>query len=203
MRPSQAQVTENGAMSPKPYTRQSVIDAYQRLGSVRDACDETGCSPYVAVIWLSKAGVLKANERARYGCESSQRGAEAELEFQRLAPQAVCANSTVASNNPSFDFMVGETTVDVKSAIPRSDGRWGWTMPGNKALQPDFVVVFLANDKTGLQSGYRILLLPVALMPDSRSKALRPENDKSPLWDFEVQPEALAELLAESAEDAP
>lgn len=184
-------------MSEQAYTRQSVIEAYQRLGNVRATCAETGVSPYVAVIWLTQAKVLKPSDSSRYGCASSRRGALAEQEFQRLVPQAISANRNVAEHTPGFDFMLGELTIDVKFTSPSpTDGKWRWRMPGNKALQPDFVVVFLSNDSETLAAGYRMLLLPVVLFPGQTGITLTPKRfHEHPLLEFEVQPDTLAGLL--------
>lgn len=179
------------------YSRESVIAAYQRIGNVRGTCAETGCSPYVAVIWLTKAGVLKTSDRANYGSAESKRGGLAEREFQRLVPAAVSANATVADNNPSFDFMLGECSIDVKFAGLRD--KWGWRMPGGKALQPDFVVVFLSADRDVLDAGYRLLLIPTVLYPEHRTMSLTPSNGISPFWDFEIAPGDLAATLEDAA----
>lgn len=182
----------------KQHIRAGIIESYRKHQNIKLTCMETGCSPYTAFIILKKTGLLSIQEKISYGTPSSKNGAMAEDEFQRLVPRAVSANRVVQNNCPSFDFMVGETSIDVKYAALRRNGNYGWSMCGKKLLKPDFVVVFLA-EKTLLQDGYRILLLPEAMFPDNNSMSLSKNNTSNRLLDFEIQPQDLQDALLEHA----
>lgn len=103
------------------YDRASVLEAYGRTSSLRAACAETGCPPYVAYIWCKKAGVLALHDKTRYGTRANQMGALAEKEFQRLVPRAMPANATLDPNCPAFDFDVdGITSARTSSGCTRA-----------------------------------------------------------------------------------
>ncbi len=181
------------------YDQASVLAAYHHHGSVRGACAATGCPPYIAYIWLQKAGALTLADKSSYGCENAKLGAAAEKEFQRLVPKAMPANDVLRANCPAFDFDVGGVLVDVKYSSGRS-GMWTWRMAGYKEIRPDFFAVFLATAQSGrLDDGYRLLLLPEELFAEHKSGKISQGNTSSPFWDFECQPGELASVLGMSA----
>lgn len=177
--------------------REKLLAAYARLGNLRAACAETGAAPYVAYIWCRKAGVLKADDKSRYGSQAQRRGASAEAEFKRLVPAAMPANSALVKNCPGFDFDVDGILVDVKySSRNKCGGAWRFFTARHKPLAPDLYVVFFATDPGGdLADGYRLLLIPHDFVSDRSVINLQP-NSGSELWQLEVQPETLSGLLA-------
>lgn len=180
------------------YSRDLVVAAYREAGNIRATCAKTGVSPYTAFIWLKQAGVLTLDDKSSYGTRSAKAGAEAEMEFQRLVPDAIPANKHIQNNCPSFDFLVHELSVDVKFSAIRSGGDWGWRMCRHKPLKPDFVVVFLSQGRT-ISDGYFILLLPEQLFEDRASMSLSQTSRDSFLWDFQIGPDSLSKTLHEAS----
>lgn len=185
----------------RPYDREAVIAAYRRTGNVRAACDETGAPPYVAYIWLRKAGALSVEDKRCYGSRAHRRGGEAEQEFQRLVPAAMPANKLLERNCPAFDFDVGGILVDVKySSIRTSSGAWGFQFAKRKPIKPDFYCAFFATDPSGaLAGGYRLFLVPHFLFDGRNCVTLSPDDTGHDLLNFEIEPGELAPTLAEAA----
>lgn len=183
------------------YDREQVLEAYRRIGTVKGVCDQTGCPPYIATIWLKKARLLTPKDNQSYGTKSSKNGALAEAEFQRLVPEAVSANTHIQENNPVFDFMIGDLTVDIKySSLWKTVGKWGFRTALDKAFAPDLYCAFLATQNSGkLSDGYHILLIPSDLA-DGKSITLTPSNQGSPWWQFAVAPDQLRAALLEMAD---
>ena len=181
------------------YDKKSVIAAYQKTGNLKGACSETGAPPYIAFIWLKKAGLLTSNDKCNYGTRGQQLGAEAEKEFQRLVPQAMSANKHLQDNCPAFDFDIFGTTVDVKySSIRNSSAQWGFKTANAKALKPDFYVAFFATDTSGdLKDGYRVFVFPDEVFGGRTNISLSPHNSKSEWLDFEIEPEKLRDFFEE------
>ncbi|MCL2524583.1 MAG: hypothetical protein FWF17_08325 [Betaproteobacteria bacterium] len=182
------------------YNKDQIFECYKRLGSIKGVCVETGCPPYIAYIWLRKAKLLRENDKQQYGTSSSKLGAAAEAEFQQLVPEAMAANINLEPNNPSFDFMVGDLTIDVKySSIRPSDGRWGFNTARNKALVPDLYCAFFATAPGGkLKDGYHLLLIPHEMLC-VKDPVLRPDDRDNPLWQFAIEPAALRSTLLSMA----
>lgn len=175
------------------YSRESVIESYQKIGTLKGVCADTGAPPYTAFIWLKKAGMLTNSDSVKYGTTGSRRGAEAEKEFQRLVPKAMNANRELQGNCPSFDFEIDGVTVDVKySSIRQSTGSFGFKV-GKKTLQPNFFAVFLPKTADGeLRVGqYNLLLIPYETIAHRKCVTIN-TNGKGDLWDFEIPPKELA-----------
>lgn len=186
------------------YSKESVLAAYRLFGSVKEACKETGCPPYIAYIWLTKAGMLNSKDRIQYGGRSQREGASAEQEFQRLVPDAMDCNAHMALNNPGHDFMLGQIKVDVKFSAIGTRGNWHFDVQRNrpgmrnrKDALPDFFVVFATEGKF-IKDGYRLFLFPRDMVKSQRSVRWTPEVP-SCWFDFEVEPEALAAILHEAS----
>lgn len=181
------------------YDKDSVIAAYKQSGNLRGACEMTGAPPYIAFIWLKKAGLLTSTDKSRFGSRASKLGAEAEKEFQRLVPKAMCANKHLESNCPSFDFDVMGATVDVKySSIRPSTGRWCFKTAAHKTMCPDWYAAFFAIEENGdLSRGYHLLLIPHYAVSDLKYVELNPANKHSDWWLFKITPENLQKCLTE------
>ncbi|MCL2656868.1 MAG: hypothetical protein FWD62_05490 [Betaproteobacteria bacterium] len=182
--------------------RELILESYGRIGNIKGVCAETGCSPYSVYIVLQKEKLLKERDRRNYGTATGLRGRDAEDEFQRLVPQAVNANKTIDQNMPSFDFMIGEITVDVKCYRPSSqNNKWALRFAHNKAFGPDFYSMFLLNDRDSeVTDGYRILLIPHALTVGASAAYIDPKvPEMYSWWDFLIAPNELAQVLSEAA----
>jgi len=157
------------------YTREQVINAYQRLGNIKSVCIETGCAPYVAYKWLKISKLLTTQESTRYGTNGQKQGARAELEFKRLVPFAMPTNKMLENNYPAFDFDINGTTVDVKfCSLCNGSGRYGFRTAQNKYMRPDWYCAFLANPevKELIPGEYRILVIPDAMVQTIKSVSL-------------------------------
>lgn len=183
------------------YTKDSVIAAYREHGSLRAACDRTGAPPYVAFIWLKKAGLLTNSDKRSFGTRGSKLGAEAEREFQRLVPHAMCANKNLEPNCPSFDFDLNGVTIDVKySSIRKSTGRWQFKTATHKTMCPDWYAAFFAIHPSGdLKLGYNLFLLPNYFLEEVGCLELSPDNTASDWRLFKVSPEKLQQHLMDAA----
>lgn len=182
-------------MTTHAYTREQVYEVYKQHGSIRAVTDETGCPPYTAFIWLKKAGVLNSVDSVRYGTQASRNGGMAEREFKRLVPKAMAANEHLHANCPSFDFDINGWMVDVKFTSINKSGAYRFQTAGNKALRPDFFCVF-ACAKGSIQSGYRILLIPEAMITNTSTFHFRDGDTRNDeVWLYEVHPEALAGIF--------
>jgi hypothetical protein len=193
-----------------PYTKQSVIDAYKRIGNIRGVCEETGCPPYNAYIWLRIEGMLTIDEKCSYGTAGAKLGGDAEKEFQRLVPKAMCANSNIRKCNPVFDFMLGNITIGVKASSPKMhEGRKYWKfetagcLKGKKAKKstPDFYCVFLCFSRDRrIGGGYKLLLVPHDLTIGQGAVSINVEKDENEWLNFLIEPDDLASTLAEAAD---
>ncbi|MDR0478580.1 MAG: hypothetical protein LBH31_01985 [Burkholderiaceae bacterium] len=184
------------------YTRESVIESYGRIGNIRGVCEETGCPPYNAYIWLRKTGILTVNDRCSYGTSASKLGGDAEAEFQHLVPKSINANKYIDKNMPSFDFMVGKATIDVKYCGYRNDGKWIFKTAANKYLAPDFYCAFLIIEKDkGIKGPYHTLLIPHDLTTGVGQvyiDSCAPEISR--WWPFIIPAKELASVLDDAAD---
>lgn len=94
--------------------KESVVDIYLRTKDFQRAVKESGLPALVAHIKLLESGVVTIKDRIDYCSESVRRGAEAEKMFQEIVTKAVDANRIIKMNNPIFDFMYGDLTIDIK-----------------------------------------------------------------------------------------
>lgn len=180
------------------YTRDQVLDAYKKHGSIRAVTEETGCPPYTAFIWLKKSGDLKSVDSIRYGTQASRNGGMAELEFKRLVPKAMAANEHLHANCPSFDFDINGWMVDVKFSSINKTGSFRFQTSSRKELRPDFYCVF-ACEKGSINTGYRILLIPEEMVTNSSSVSIRNgTTSDDEVWLYEVAPKNLAAVFDDS-----
>jgi len=180
------------------YTREQVIESYQRLGNIAAVCTETGCPPYVAYKWLKIGKVLTPEEGTRYGTNGQKQGARAELEFARLVPFAMSANRELQRNCPAFDFDINGTTVDVKFAsLCAANGAYQFRTAHAKPMRPDWYCVFLSAPESKEFDAERcqILVIPDALVCGLKSVTI--QKDGGRYWDFEIKPDALADFFRE------
>jgi hypothetical protein len=180
------------------YEREMFLSAYMRLGSMREACAECGVKPFYGYMWLKKTGNMSIGDKCAYGSASSRLGGAAELEFQRLVPNAVPSNSVIARNNESFDFTVDGVTIDVKYSGLRASGKWGFQTARRKRRKPEFYAAFFATDPGGkLEDGYRLFLIPHDMIAGHGSVTMRRDNTTHFLIDYEVSPDRVAEMIEE------
>lgn len=177
-----------------------IVDIYLECGDFYEAVARSGLPTLVAHVKLLKSGVLKIHDKIKYGSINQKRGAEAEELFQKLVPNAIDANKFWKINNPIYDFMYKELTIDVKYASLYKKRQWSVRI----SSKADFTVVFLERAVgAGLNKAY-ILLIPYAFVEERRTKGRdvsRTLSKKSYLFEQTmVLPESLVDLLDAYAE---
>lgn len=69
-----------------------IVDIYKDCGDFYKAVELSGLSLKVAHIKLMKAGILKIQDKIKYGSKATALGGKAEELFQKLVPEAIDAN---------------------------------------------------------------------------------------------------------------
>lgn len=190
-------------------TQYRVLDSYYRNnGNLKAITIDVGLSVWLCAKTLEQLGLSPnwnsyRDSFTRQGVNAQ--GASGEEEFKRLVPYAVDMNGQYQANNPVFDFLVGETTVDVKTGKlrrhPRSNSGWYEFKILSQEL-PDFYAFFALKDsEKPLSAGnYHLFLIPSAVIPE-RISSVRigeiTERHRNPYWDFEIEPAALSVILEE------
>lgn len=190
-------------------TQYRVLDAYYRNnGHLKAITEETGLTVWIVAKTLEQLGLSPNWASYRDRAESGNKGGVAEEEFRRLVPSAVDMNMNYKMNNPVFDFVINEKTIDVKSSSlvgKSSVQQYGMRIrshPEDENL-PDFFCLFCLIDKTKpLTAGnYHILLIPKEVLPANNERiaiaAKGRQANSAMYWDFEVEPSALASILGD------
>ena len=131
--------------------KKDIVEIYKECGNFHQAVKESGLPTLVAHIKLLSSGVLKIQDKIKYGSESARLGGKAEEYFQKLVPEAVDANKYWRVNNPKYDFMYKNITIDVKfsscykSRRSKESKARHWTARCNG--RADLYVIFLENEK--------------------------------------------------------
>lgn len=187
-------------------TEYRVMSAYFKYnGRLADIVKETGLTVWIVAKTIENLGYppkWQEYRDSRYITKSGTAGVGAEDKFRSLVPDALDMNEDFAENNPIYDFIVHEKTVDVKElTIITSSGRspyWELKLKG-KEVYPDYFCLFLCQDKNNRINGeFDILLIPSAVIPDNRKTlAIRSEEseNKNFWYQFRVDPNSLAYML--------
>lgn len=184
--------------------KRDIVEIYKECGNFHRAVKESGLPALVAHVKLLSSGVLKIQDKIKYGSESARVGGKAKELFQKLVPEAVDANKYWQRNNPKYDFMYKNMTIDIKfsscykSRNKESNARH-WTARCNGTA--NLYVIFLENEKNTdeekkLENPY-ILLIPNGFLHIKKNKHFT----KSSVFftDFQVKKENLKEMLDEYA----
>lgn len=190
-------------------TEYRVMDAYFRHnGRLADICDETGLKVWIVAKTIENLGYSprwQEYRESRYITKQGNFGIGAEAEFRRLVPSAVDMNEDYKENNPAFDFIVNDKTVDIKEATlvkRRTSLVWDIHIKATNE-RPDFYCLFLCLDKEKRAKGdYHLLLIPKEALPESdRTRMLNISGRDTPAhrhwFQFEVDPAALGYMLGE------
>lgn len=155
----------------------------------------TGMSTLKLHLTLAKAGVLTITDKVNYGTRNAKLGGKAEELFQKLIPEALPVNGYKA-NNPEFDFVYKNLTIDVKFSSLFSRGKskyWRVRTKGN----PDLYVIFLERDEGDELENPYILLFP-SVFKETKSVHISSKGDL--FKEFRVYKDDLAEMLKEYGE---
>lgn len=185
--------------------KRDIVEIYKECGNFHQAVKESGLPALVAHVKLLSSGVLKIQDKIKYGSESVRLGGKAEELFQKLVPEAVDANKYWQRNNPKYDFMYKNMTIDIKfsscykSRKNKESNARHWTAECNGTA--NLYVIFLENEKNTdeekkLENPY-ILLIPNGFLHIKKNKHFT----KSSVFftDFQVKKENLKEMLDEYA----
>ncbi|MGQ0285808.1 riboflavin synthase subunit alpha [Pasteurellaceae bacterium 22721_9_1] len=190
----------HGFIKQNETTQYRVLDAYYKYnGNLKAITEETGLTVWICARTLQELGLSPNWASYKNRAESTNKGDWAEEEFRRLVPGALDMNMQYQMNNPLFDFIVNDKTVDVKmSTVGKNKNSYQIRIRHTKDGElPDFFCLFLMIDK----DKYNILLIPKEILPDNQTQLNivskgTPANS-SMYWDFEVQPSALAAMLGD------
>ena len=185
--------------------KRDIVEIYKECGNFHQTVKESGLPALVAHVKLLSSGVLKIQDKIKYGSESARLGGKAEELFQKLVPEAVDANKYWQRNNPKYDFMYKNMTIDIKfsscykSRKNKESNARHWTARCNGT--ENLYVIFLENEKNTdeekkLENPY-ILLIPNGFLHIKKNKHFT----KSSVFftDFQVKKENLKEMLDEYA----
>ena len=145
-----------------------VVELYLETKDFEKAIKESGMTALAAHIRLLSSGVLSIDDKIEYGSYNQMRGAKAEELFKKLVPNSISANDFIRKNNPVFDFMVGNLTIDIKYSslfTTRNDGEWSVKFTSHKNQKhADLYVVFLEREKESFLDNPIILVIPGAFI---------------------------------------
>ncbi|MGX2974435.1 riboflavin synthase subunit alpha [Ursidibacter arcticus] len=189
-------------------TQYRVLDSYYKNnGNLRAITEDVKLNVWLVSKTLEQLGISPNWASYKERAETGNVGDWAEEEFKRLVPNALDMNIQYQMNNPVFDFIVNEKTIDVKSANPRaSRNTFQYAFRIRSHIDdevPDFFCFFLIKDKIKepKQGNYHILLIPKEILPEKNlSITIVPKGvvaNSAMYWDFEVEPSALAAMLGD------
>ena len=185
--------------------KRDIVEIYKECGNFHQAVKESGLPALVAHVKLLSSGVLKIQDKIKYGSESARLGGKAEELFQKLVPEAVDANKYWQQNNPKYDFMYKNMTIDVKFSSylksrknENSNARY-WAVRCNGSA--NLYVIFLENEKNTdedkkLENPY-ILLIPNGFLNTCQKKHFT--KGSVFFTDFQVKKDELNTMLDEYA----
>ncbi|WP_386696745.1 riboflavin synthase subunit alpha [Lonepinella sp. MS14436] len=180
-----------------------VVDAYYRcnknLGLI---AEEVGFSVWVCAKILEKHSLSPNWQTYKNRANSLSVGDIGEELFRKLVPEAVDMNVFVGENNPRFDFIVNEKTIDVKTARKNREGTHKFRIRYQKGDEiPDYFCLFVASDEKEIkQNNYAILLIPKEAIPAEITTLPLPQKGSlkskyAVYWDFEVPPDSVSSML--------
>ena len=185
-------------------TREEIIDLYVETGDYNLVQQKSKLPPLRLKILLAKAGVMSIQDKIRYGTKGQKLGGMAEELFQKLVPEATDVNTLYRRNNPDFDFIYGNYTIDIKYSSMYLEKRykteeknhhWSVKCGGNQ----DAIVAFLERERgKGLDNPY-ILFIPMSFIGEGQ-KSLHISESNPYFTDCLVEPEELAPYIKEYAE---
>lgn len=169
-----------------------LVEIYEKTHSFQQVMNHTAMPAYKVHIILARAGVLRIQDKIRYGTKAQRLGGQAEKLFAKLVPGAVDVNEFYRRNNPVYDFMYGKMTIDVKYSslgIHKNREVWWVNVKGGQ----DLTVAFLESQrKSGLKAPY-ILLIPSGFVTVKRNATI---GRNTPLFkDFTVPASQLKDAI--------
>lgn len=182
---------------------ENMIKLYQILGSAKAVADNLDIS-ILDVYCVLKKYKLSIEERMQMSASNTSiLGAKGEALFKKLVPFAVEVNAVIYAN-PAFDFLIGQSTVDVKASNTLTQksrkgktkefDEWVWKLqrPWHTEYGADFYVLFALYGKE-FEDGYDCYVIPSELLSGIKGVRIRTHlKDSSPFSDFLIKPEQMA-----------
>lgn len=140
----------------------NVVEIYRECGDFYETVRRSGLPLRVVHFKLLKSGILKIQDKIRYGNQGGRMGGMAEELFQKLVPEAIDANKYWKVNNNDFDFMYKDLKIDVKYAscfmrgIKKDIPTWKVRVSGKH----DVIVAFLERKPDEKLENCNILIIP-------------------------------------------
>lgn len=145
-----------------------IVSIYLKTGDFKEAVRLSGLPTLVAHIKLLSSGVLSIEDKINYGSEAARLGGEAEALFQKIMPEAVNANRYIRVNNPVFDFMYGDLTIDVKYSSFHQGAHWDFNTIGNQ----DLIVAFLERETGAKLKDPLVMVVPRGLWSKTKMSVI-------------------------------
>ena len=177
--------------------RKRIIDVYKKTQNFNKTVNLTEMPIPVVFYVLKSQNLLTSLDKINYGSESATLGGEAEKMFQKLVPEAIDANRYIRVNNPEYDFLYKDLTIDVKYSgklIRKNTQYWNVRTDGKQ----DIIVIFLERERGSKIKNPCILFIPTMFIT-TKSHITVSENGKY-FKNFLVESEDLEKLLDEYAE---
>lgn len=177
--------------------RKRIIDVYKKTQNFNKTVNLTEMPIPVVFYILRSQNLLTSLDKINYGSESAMLGGEAEKMFQKLVPEAIDANRYIRVNNPEYDFLYKDLTIDVKYSgklIRKNTQYWNVRTDGKQ----DIIVIFLERERGSKIKNPCILFIPTMFIT-TKSHITVSENGKY-FKNFLVKSEDLEKLLDEYAE---
>ena len=171
-----------------------LINEYRSCKNLGQAARSVGMNALSAYKILAMSGALTMRDRCTIGTRSSQLGAKAELEFQRLVPYAKLQNCDEYQRK-DFDFLLPNgMTVDIKARRKQSDNNgFAFTLQRHyqDSKSADFYVLFALQGEE-ITDGYDLFVVPAQIAEDVKTISYSCRTrDKHWLFDYKIEPEAL------------
>ncbi|MDO4720951.1 MAG: hypothetical protein Q4A78_09855 [Peptostreptococcaceae bacterium] len=173
-------------------TKKDIVDIYLETGDFQEAVKKSGLPALIAHLKLLESGVLKIQDKIKYSSEAGKLGAMAEERFQELIPEAVDANKILKKNNPVFDFMYGNITIDVKFSSLHQRGKQAFWSANVRSQTSDVLVLFLESAKGMKLKNPLYLVIPSAFI---RTKKIHISKNGDVFRSFCVKEEELKKIL--------
>lgn len=183
---------------------ENIIKLYQVLGSAKAVADNLDIS-ILDVYCVLKKYKLSIEERMQMSASNTSiLGAKGEALFKKLVPFAVEVNAVIYAN-PNFDFLIGNSTVDVKASNVLTHkakktgefSEWLWKLkrPWHTEYGADFYVLFALFGKE-FEDGYDCYVIPSELLSGIKGVRIRTHlKDSSPFRDFLIDPEQMVNFF--------
>lgn len=177
---------------------EKIVEIYIECGDFYESVRKSGLPILTAHKILLRSGILKIQDKIKYGSEAGKKGGEAEEYFQKLVPEAIDANKYWKKNNPIFDFNFKGLNIDVKysSITVRSEKNINWWVRA-KGTQ-DITVAFLEREKGKALDKPNILLIPQQFITQKCMIYISKNGDYFKM--FQVKEQDLVKELEEYAD---